>query len=263
MVNRKSVASTIGRRHGLRQPKGPMGSIRQSATKRAMKPLRAVEMIELVVLGRYKLFRECLSSMLSDLGGYSVQDFSYERKNLIQELESLCPDVVLIDVSKGDEFAEARVFQLIQRIRCECASIRIIILGVSEIEPEILRCIEEGVSGYVAKDSTAEELHSAVQLVIRGEAVCPPRLAYSMFSRLTELSRECQRSRRVDALALTPREMEVLQLIAEGLSNQRIAERLSLSIYTVKNHVHHVLDKLQVKRRAEAVEHAYQRRWLR
>ena len=201
--------------------------------------------------------------MLSDFGAYAVADFSFQEEDLTTTLGSLYPHVVLIDVTKGDEFVEARIFQLIQRILHECPAIRIIILGVSEIEPDILRCIEEGVSGYVAKDSTARELHEAVQLVMRGEAVCPPRLAYSMFSRLTELSRECQRSKRADALALTPREMEVLQLIAEGLSNQLIADRLSLSIYTVKNHVHHVLDKLQVKRRAEAVEHAYQRRWLR
>ena len=84
-----------------------------------------------------------------------------------------------------------------------------------------------------------------------------------MFARLAELSRERARSERVEALELTPREMEILQLIAEGLSNRSIAERLSLSVYTVKNHVHHILEKLHVQDRREAVEHAYARHWLR
>lgn len=219
--------------------------------------------IRVTVLSRYKLFRECLASMITHLGAYTVSDYPLVMDDLTAELEATRPDVVLIDVSRGEELADDRLFNLIQQLRRECAWMRLVILGLSEIEPEVLRYIEEGVSGYVAKDSSAEELHHAVQMVARGEAVCPPRLAYTMFSRLTELSRECQRTTRVEALSLTPREMEVLQLIAEGLSNQKIADRLSLSIYTVKNHVHHVLDKLQVKRRAEAVEQAYQKRWLR
>ena len=84
-----------------------------------------------------------------------------------------------------------------------------------------------------------------------------------MFARLAELSRERKRSERVEALELTPREMEILQLIAEGMSNRSIAEQLSLSVFTVKNHVHHILEKLHVQDRREAVEHAYARHWLR
>lgn len=243
----------------------------QLATERAetvtMSPppdkIRAQARVKLLVLGRYHLFRECLATLLAELGDFSVDHQAIHLPTLVDTVEELCPDVLLIDLARMEDLSDDRVFDLIRTVRQYCADVKMILLGVGEVETELLRFVEEGVNGYVSKSSSAEELRSAIELVMHGQAVCPPRLAFTMFHRLTELSREQQRRRRVEALALTPREMEVLQLIADGLSNQKIADRLSLSIYTVKNHVHHVLDKLQVKRRSEAVERAHQRRWLR
>ena len=95
--------------------------------------------------------------------------------------------------------------------------------------------------------------------MLAGEVYCSPRVTYSMFHRLGEMARERRRHEEAQSLDLTPREMEVLRLISDGLTNRQIAERVCLSVYTVKNHVHNILAKLEVERREMAVEEAYAR----
>lgn len=225
--------------------------------------------------------------MLSESGAFCIQEVDLSHKAVLARAQSWRPAVVLIDFSRlprdsedqadqqdgsvfqdGSAFQDGKVFpgsvfDLIRRITSPPSAAKVLVLGVDETDPDLLTCIAMGAHGYISKDSSVEELDQAIESVLVGGAVCPPRLAYSTFALLGQLTKEHQRSLRVEALQLTPREMEILQLIAGGLSNKNIAERLSLSIYTVKNHVHHILDKLQVKRRADAVEYAYQHHWFR
>lgn len=216
----------------------------------------------LLIVSTHKLFRDCLSSMLAEIETFSVAEFDLRHDDILANIRDWEPAVVLIDLSRTADVANQGVLELLRQIKAEAPAPRILILGASESDPEVLRCIELGASGYVSKESSVQELSDAIGLVLQGGAICPPRLAYSAFSHLAKLASKHERSMRVEALQLTPRELEILQLIADGYSNKKIADELSLSIYTVKNHVHHILDKLQVKRRAEAVEHAYQRHWL-
>ncbi|MEM7352379.1 MAG: response regulator transcription factor [Acidobacteriota bacterium] len=213
----------------------------------------------LIVAGTHALFRECLASMLYKIGRFHVIHHTDDWEHARDIVRDSLPDVLLIDLNGPEDAAT----ELVRDTRKHCPDVRIVVLGQCNAETAILRCIEAGAGACVSKESSLEELCRVIRRVLQGEAVYSPQIAYSMFARLAELSRERQRSERVEALELTPREMEILQLIAGGLSNRSIAERLSLSVYTVKNHVHHILDKLHVQDRREAVEHAYARHWLR
>ena len=213
----------------------------------------------LVIAGTHSLFRECLASMLGKVGRFQVTHHTGDFAQALETIEAQCPDVLVIDLNDPDEVAT----ELVRSTRNQCPDVKIVILGMGSADTSILHCIEAGAGACVSKESSLEELCDVIERVRRGEAVYSPQIAYSMFARLAELSRERARSERVEALELTPREMEILQLIAEGMSNRSIAERLSLSVYTVKNHVHHLLEKLHVQDRREAVEHAYARHWLR
>ncbi len=217
----------------------------------------------LLIVSTHKLFRECLATMLAEIDGFQVHEQSLVLEEVLARAVNLQPQVVLVDLTPAAESPAGRVFELIQQIANRSPEIKVLVMGVSEADPDILKCIEMGASGYVSKESSVTELNSAINVVLAGGAVCPSRLAYSTFSLLAELASDHQRSLRVEALQLTPREIEILQLIAEGMSNKKIADRLSLSIFTVKNHVHHILDKLQVERRAAAVDHAFERHWFR
>ena len=222
-----------------------------------------LETTRLLIISTHKLFRDCLASMLAEVETFEVQEHPLEPEGVLSQLRKWKPAVILIDLSRASDLASQDVPALLNEIKEKHDEIHALVLGVDEGDPEVLRCIELGAAGYVSKESSVVELQEAIDLVLQGGAVCPPALAYSAFELLADLSQKHERSLRVEALQLTPREMEILQLIADGHSNKGIAEALSLSIYTVKNHVHHILDKLQVKRRAEAVEHAYQHHWLR
>ncbi|MCP3963368.1 MAG: response regulator transcription factor [bacterium] len=212
----------------------------------------------LIVIGTHCLFRECLASMLYKIGRYHVIHHTGDFQQAIERVEQNCPDVLVIDLNEPG----ASAVELVRGTRHHCPEVKIVILGTGTADSAILKCIEAGAGACVSKESSLRELCTVIERVLAGEAIYSPQIAYSMFARLAELSRERARSERVEALELTPREMEILQLIAEGMSNRCIAEQLSLSVYTVKNHVHHILEKLHVHDRREAVEHAHARHWL-
>ena len=197
--------------------------------------------------------------MLHEVGRFRVTHHTGDLEGALEMIEAHRADVLVIDLNDPGEAAN----ELVRGTRKRCPEVKIVILGMCDADSAILECIEAGAGACVSKESSLDELCHVIGRVLAGEAVYSPQIAYSMFARLAELSRERARSERVEALELTPREMEILQLIAESLSNRRIAERLSLSVFTVKNHVHHILEKLQVQDRREAVEHADARHWLR
>jgi two-component system response regulator NreC len=153
--------------------------------------------------------------------------------------------------------------ELTQRVTSRPEGVKVIILGPEEATPEIVACLEAGAKGYVFREQSLEELKAAIELVSRGETVCTPGIAQFLFSRLGELGIEHRRRERLEFLDLTARELEILRLIAEGLSNQQIAQRLYLSVHTVKNHVHNMLERLGLPSRIDAVQHAYKRGWFR
>jgi DNA-binding NarL/FixJ family response regulator len=127
---------------------------------------------------------------------------------------------------------------------------RVVVLGVHEVESEVMACAEAGVAGYVTREASLEELVNVVESVARGESLLAPRIGALLLRRVAEAAKHSRIPAAVDRL--TPREIEIVGLIDEGLSNKQIAGQLSIELATVKNHVHSILEKLEVGRRAEA-----------
>jgi len=122
-------------------------------------------------------------------------------------------------------------------------------------EQTVFEFIEAGASGYTLKQSSLNDLLDAIEIVYRGEAVCSPRVAYSVFARIAQLA-QSNSTHNENSSTLTIREEEILQLIVKGLTNKQIADKLYISFPTVKNHVHNILEKLGIRSRAEAVNYA-------
>lgn len=215
--------------------------------------------VKLMLVGEHKLFRECLASMLGEVERYSVLQQVDDLGAALLGIRKRPPDVVLVDLGAPTDATLRRMSEVAGSL----PGVKLVVLGLPEVEADIVRCLEAGASGYVLKESSLDELTTAIDLAVKGEAACSPHIARSLFSRLAELAQEQRRCERFAALDLTGREVEILELIAESLSNKQIADRLCLSVYTVKNHVHNILEKLQVHRREEAVKKAYRKRWLR
>lgn len=211
--------------------------------------------ISVMVVDGLRLLRESLARTLTEQAGLAVVGQAAGAEEALDKARMLQPDVVLIGMDLPDNNALALTYQ----ITSERPRSKLIILGLPEDEQAVLRFIEAGASGYIPKEGSLEDLMTAIKVVSRGEAVCSPRMAYSMFSRVAELAQTHRDRSQIESIILTSREDEILQLIASGLSNKQIAERLFISLYTVKNHVHNILDKLQVHHRSDAVHYASSR----
>lgn len=209
------------------------------------------------LVGEYALFRECLANKLVELGCFTIAGQASNLGEGQSALAAAPPDVVLYDVGRSGGGALEEIRELSEELEG-----KIVALGLDEDEEEILRYIEAGAATYVLKEVSVDDLVQIVQRLAAGEALCSPKIASSLFSRLADLARARRREENLEALDLTARELEILRLVARGLSNKEIAQELCLSFHTVKNHVHNILDKLKVEHRNQAVEYAYRKRWL-
>src|SRR5262249_40052791 len=124
-----------------------------------------------------------------------------------------------------------------------------------ESEAEVLNCAEIGIAGYVTREASIAEMLAAVEATARGEVHCSPKIAGSLFRRIAKLSTERQSGG--SSGGLTARESQILQLLQQGMSNKMISRSLGIELPTVKNHVHSILAKLGIHRRAEAISLLY------
>ncbi len=221
--------------------------------------------IHLAVVHRNRLFRECLSSVLSDGERFRLTDVDQTDPNYLKSIQEHRPDVILIDLNLPEQLAVG----LVQRIREGVPETKLILLAParavlshSDAEDRLVECLAAGAQGCVLGESSLQELQAAIEKVVAGENWYSPEIVPSMCDRLVQVARGVSWRERVKSVDLTPRELEVVSLIAEELSNKQIARRLSLSLYTVKNHVHNIVEKLQVENRFKAVEYARQQGWL-
>ncbi len=161
----------------------------------------------------------------------------------LELVAQVAPDVLLLDV------AAPHALQLTRPAVAVLPGLRVVAFAVAEIAADVLACAEAGICGYVAKDGSVEDVVAAVLRARSGELVCSPRIAASLFERVGALSTRTKPQASLDGL--TCREIEIARLVARGLSNKAIARDLRLSVATIKNHVHNVLQKLQLERRGD------------
>lgn len=154
------------------------------------------------------------------------------------------PRVLLLDVSMPNGC------HLLATLADEHPDVRVIALAVRKVEQDVLEWAEAGVAGIVGQEDSIEDLLATIEAVVNGETLCSPRVAATLLRRVATQKRERTSAPARDAL--TTREQEIVRLIDNGLSNKEIAELLRISLPTVKNHVHHIIEKLNVTRRAEA-----------
>ncbi|MCB0262684.1 MAG: response regulator transcription factor [Calditrichaeota bacterium] len=203
-----------------------------------------------------RLFREGLVSMLNDHDDFLVTGSAANGNVALAEIEKTKPDIALIDIGMPEKDG----IEVTQALHNDLPDVKVIILGMPDLSDEIMTCIEAGASGYVLKESSFDHLVETIRLAYRGETFCSPKMAASLFSRVAELV--ANKSPK-ESVKLTPREIEVISKIAEGLSNKEIAQNLSIETQTVKNHIHNILDKLQLHNRLEAVVYARERDLLK
>jgi DNA-binding NarL/FixJ family response regulator len=205
---------------------------------------RQLSTISVLIISSIRLYCEGLAEILGRRARIEVVGVAFDPTQGVQRVLSLHPDVVLVDTYMPQAIAA------VVAILAAASAVKVVALAVSEEDPDVLAFAEAGVSGYVTHDAALDNLVTAIERVARGEVPCPPRLAATLLKHICVLA--AQRPTLPEGRRLTPRELEVVGLIDLGLSNKEIARHLCIEVPTVKNHVHRILDKLQLDRRADA-----------
>ena len=205
---------------------------------------RGPRAIRVLIVADVRLYREGLAASLVSREQLLVIATCASRADALAQIERLNADVVVIDMAARESL------ELIADLRRLRPAAKILAFAVAEVTSEILDCAEAGAAGYVTVDASIDELVAAIERISRDELVCPPHIAATLFC---HVARRAERSLRgVERRTLTSRERQVLHFIQEGYSNKEIAQQLNISEPTVKNHVHNLLDKLQVTSRTQA-----------
>jgi DNA-binding NarL/FixJ family response regulator len=202
--------------------------------------------IKIVIIEDNRLLREGLTAMLKEQRDLAVIASLSHGDALLRD-RRLKPDVLLLDfILRG-----STSLRLVQSIRATHPGAKIIIVDLAPIQPSLVDYVQAGVAGFVLKDATFREFLRTIRDVARGKKVLPPLLTSSLFSEIVAHATENPRRNPFASVRMTSREREVIELIAEGLSNKQIASRLTLAVDTVKSHVHNILEKLQLHTRLE------------
>ena len=194
-----------------------------------------------LVVSPLRLLREFVTQVLRASGLTHVEHAA--PMAALAGMPSTMPDVAIVDVSAPSMLVTMRT------MADRHPPLRVIALGVDESDADVLACAEAGAAGYVARESSPADLVAIVDSVRRDELMCSPRVAAALFRRHAA---RLAKPTAAPARSLTRREREVLTLVERGLSNKEIAAQLHIGLTTVKNHVHSILEKLQVRRRGAA-----------
>jgi len=201
-------------------------------------------MTRVLIVLAIRLYRDGLAQLLGAQDGFTVVGTESHGSAAAARVELLAPDVALVEMGIPD-------LDVIAGALSERASpIPLVMMGIADSDSDVLACAERGAAGYVTRDASVEELTMTIRRAANGELICSPRTAGSLIRRLGALAAELKPG--PPRAQLTHRESEVAALMRQDLSNKEIATRLSIEVATVKNHVHNVLDKLNVHRRADA-----------
>ncbi len=211
------------------------------------------EILRVLIIHGNRLFREGLAFVLTQQQNITVVATVAEAFEILEELEMLRPDVILLELAERDGLGEARL------IRGTLPDAKILMMGLTDLESTILACIEAGAAWYLPQEASLDDLRKNIHAVAMGSPPCSPKVAGVLVSRIAEGARERELRQLLGIPNLTRRELEIIALIEEGLSNKEIAVRLCIEVQTVKNHIHNILDKLQLNGRREAAQYARER----
>jgi DNA-binding NarL/FixJ family response regulator len=209
--------------------------------------------VGVVVADDHEVVRAGFAALLDTQPDFTVLGTASDGAEAVRISRELRPDVILMDVRMpGTDGIEAT-----RQLTGGAGGPRVIILTTFDLDEYVYDALRAGASGFLLKDVTAERLFDAVRVVAAGEALLAPAVTRRLISEFARL-RPAPAAPPVTVAELTPRETEVLRLLAEGLSNPEIAGRLVITEETVKTHVSRVLRKLALRDRAQAVVLAYE-----
>jgi DNA-binding NarL/FixJ family response regulator len=207
-------------------------------------------MIRVLLVNEIRLMSNVLASALEGEQDIEVVGCATSVNEALDVINREEVDIVLVSTRLPEQGA----LHLTQAITGENPATDVLVLGVTEQKERVLQYVEAGAMGYIVKDDTVEDMLTAIRAAQKGKALVSPKIAAALMERVSELAGMFAdlETGVIESAGLTPREIEILELLGQNLTNQEIADRLFIEVGTVKNHVHSILNKLNVSTRDEA-----------
>jgi NarL family two-component system response regulator LiaR len=208
--------------------------------------------IRVLLADDHVVLREATAELVNHQPDMEVVGQTATGKETIAQAKKLHPDVVVMDIAMPRLGGQ----EATRRIVAECPTTRVLVLTAHQEADYIIALLEAGAIGYLPKTVSLNELLDAIRATSRGESVLPPSVASVVVRHLVGPRKQAPET------GLTPREMDVLRLLAQGLTNYQIARQLGLSVRTIEAHLTHIYAKLDVNSRTEAALLAQRKGWI-
>ncbi len=209
--------------------------------------------ILVLVIEDNRLVREGLAALLDAQPDFKVVAAAEGANAGLLQVRETKPHVILVDAALGNHDSH----RLVETVRKEAPESRVIVMDLLPAQEDVIRFIKAGASGFIVKDATIDDFVRTIRTVAEGTDVVPAALTGTLLSHIVDQAVVRSTAAVLEAVQMTKREREITALIAEGLSNKEIAQRLNIATYTVKSHVHNILEKLALHSRLQIAAHAH------
>jgi len=209
--------------------------------------------ISVLVIEDNRLLREGISNIIKEQSDLKVTSAISDCVKALQNIRDSEPNIVLLDLGLRNQNS----LQLVRVIKKEFVKVKIIVMDLVPSQEDILIFIQAGVSGFILKDATVDDFLRTIRSVADGNKILPPFLTETLFSQIVvKAVKELDHNKIIESVRMTKRERQVIDLVADGLTNKEIAQKLHLSTYTVKSHIHNILEKLALHTRVQIAKYA-------
>ncbi len=212
--------------------------------------------IKLLLVEDNRLLREGIISLIAAHGDIRAVAVFGTNEHILKKMRSFKPNVMLLDLGLRSQNS----LQLVKIAKVNSPATKVIVMDLIPTQEDILEFVRAGVSGFILKDATMDDFLKTIRLVTQGIKVLPSLLTGSLFSQIVNhavLGAKEDSTKLMESVRMTKRERQVIELVSEGMTNKEIAQRLRLSTYTVKSHVHNILEKLALHTRVQIAKYAH------
>lgn len=209
--------------------------------------------IKLLIIEDNRLLRNGIHSILKAHKDIIIVAASGDGKHTLVKIKELKPNVILLDLGLRSQNS-LRVVEIVKK---DFPDAKIIVMDLAPVQADILQYVKAGANGFILKDASLKDFLITIRTVSEGATVLPPLLVDSLFTQIVDYAVKEGKFKLKEAIRMTAREREVIGFLGEGMSNKEIGQKIRVSTYTVKSHIHNIMEKLALHTRLEIANYSY------